>query len=79
MSKPEYLSRDLSFLSFNRRVLDETKKDIPLADRVMFFGIAGGSNLDEFLNVRYPACLAFQSDEENEKLEEKYNDLPEDI
>lgn len=68
MSKPEYLSRDLSFLSFNRRVLDETKKDIPLADRVMFFGIAGGSNLDEFLNVRYPACLAFQSDEENEKL-----------
>ena len=68
MSKPEYLSRDLSFLSFNRRVLDEAKKDIPLADRVMFFGIAGGSNLDEFLNVRYPACLAFQSDEENEKL-----------
>lgn len=28
-----YLDRDISWISFNDRVLDETKKDIPLAEK----------------------------------------------
>ena len=52
----KYLNRDISFLSFNQRVSDETKKNIPLGDKAMFHGITM-SNLNEFLMVRYPdAC-----------------------
>lgn len=51
-----YLDRDISWISFNDRVLDETKKDIPLAEKVMFHGIVA-SNLEEFMQVRYPAFI----------------------
>lgn len=61
----KYLSRDVSWLSFNRRVSDETKKDIPLASRVLFHGITF-SNLDEFMMVRYPATIE-SPDKEIEK------------
>ena len=47
-----FLNRDISWLSFNRRVLDETDKQIPMQERFMFYGITG-SNLDEFLITRY--------------------------
>lgn len=50
----EYLDRDISWLAFNERVSDETKKKIPLAEKVMFHGIVF-SNLNEFMQVRYPA------------------------
>lgn len=57
----EYLNRDISWLSFNLRVSDETKKDLPLAERVLFHGITH-SNLDEFVQVRYPT-FCDESDE----------------
>ena len=58
------LSRDISWLSFNNRVLDEADKDIPMQERYLFYGITG-SNLDEFMMTRYPANLSFiQTDEE---------------
>lgn len=66
-SKPKYLSRDISWLSFNMRVSDEALRDIPLADKTLFHGITQ-SNLDEFMKVRYPACLEFQTDDQNEEL-----------
>ena len=53
----KYLLRDVSWLSFNERVLDEASRDeLPLGERVLFLGIVN-SNLDEFMQVRYPACI----------------------
>ncbi len=51
--KPENLfSRDLSWLEFNRRVLEEaTNPNLPLLDRVKFISIFF-SNLDEFYMIR---------------------------
>ena len=57
----QFLDRDISWLSFNDRVLDEAEKDIPIEERYMFYGITG-SNLDEFLITRYPAHLEFDSE-----------------
>jgi polyphosphate kinase len=47
-----FLNRELSWLAFNQRVLDEAlDPDTPLLERVKFFCIAT-SNLDEFFEVR---------------------------
>lgn len=59
----KYLNRDISWISFNERVLDETDKEHPLAEQVMFFGITAG-NLQEFMQVRYAASVAEGSEKE---------------
>lgn len=52
-------NRDLSWLGFNYRVLQEAKdKSVPLYERLKFLAIFS-SNLDEFFRVRYPAIIAF--------------------
>lgn len=47
-----YIIRDLSWLSFNARVLQEAiDKNVPLIERIKFLGIYS-SNLDEYFRVR---------------------------
>jgi polyphosphate kinase len=52
ISAVDFLNRELSWLEFNQRVLDEALDEKnPLLERVKFFCIVG-SNLDEFFEVR---------------------------
>lgn len=48
----EYVPRDVSWMYFNRRILQEAEKEnIPLLERLSFLGIYS-NNLDEFFRVR---------------------------
>lgn len=52
IEQSNYLSRDLSWLKFNERVLDQAReKDLNLFERLKFLAITA-SNLDEFFTVR---------------------------
>ena len=58
MQNPNYHDRDLSWLSFNERILLEGKnQNLPLFERIKFLAIYS-SNLDEFYRVRMPALLS---------------------
>ena len=53
-----FFNRDLSWLSFNERVLAEAQRSsVPVMERLKFLSIFS-SNLDEFYRVRMPALLA---------------------
>ena len=57
-AEPVFFDRDISWLSFNERVLMEAEKvSIPLLERLRFLAIYS-SNLDEFYRVRIPAIMA---------------------
>ncbi|TDQ11324.1 polyphosphate kinase 1 [Pedobacter metabolipauper] len=63
MVKSVFFNRDLSWLSFNERVLLEAAKTtVPILERIKFLSIYS-SNLDEFYRVRMPVLMALNDHE----------------
>ncbi len=62
-----FLNRDISWLSFNYRVLQEAKDlNVPVLERLRFQGIYS-SNLDEFFRVRIATIKAIMRSSKNLK------------
>jgi polyphosphate kinase len=60
-----YFNRDLSWLTFNGRVLEEANNsEVPLLERIKFLSIFS-SNLDEFYRVRMPVLHAINNNGES--------------
>lgn len=60
MPEPAYFNRDLSWLQFNHRVLQEAGDPrVPLYERLKFLAIYS-SNLDEFFRVRVSSLRSFR-------------------
>lgn len=52
LTKQNYVERDLSWMHFNHRILEEAQReDVPVLERLSFLGIYS-NNLDEFFRVR---------------------------
>jgi polyphosphate kinase len=61
MLNAKYFNRDISWLSFNGRVLEEAASAaVPLIERIRFLSIYS-SNLDEFYRVRIPVLKALKN------------------
>lgn len=52
LTKQNYVERDVSWMHFNHRILEEAQRDdVPVLERLSFLGIYS-NNLDEFFRVR---------------------------
>ena len=78
----QYVNREISWLWFNERVLQESAdKNVPLIERLRFLGIFS-NNLDEFFKVRYATVKRIVEAGRNGKSAlggEKAKDLLEEI
>ena len=58
-SDKRFFNRDISWLQFNERVLQEAENpSVPLIERIRFLGIHS-NNMDEFFRVRYSSIRRF--------------------
>jgi polyphosphate kinase len=72
MEDYSFYNRDLSWLSFNERVLMEAESDrVPLLERIKFLAIYS-SNLDEFYRVRMPVLMAMDNFDDRNGLNNPY-------
>lgn len=72
MEEYAYFNRDLSWLSFNERVLMEAAHPaVPLLERIKFLSIYS-ANLDEFYRVRMPVLMAIDNFDSHRGLENTY-------
>ena len=73
MAKQYFYDRELSWLSFNYRVLQEAKdKSVPLIERIKFLAIYS-SNLDEFFRVRVASLRSLLSLKNNSNKKLQFN------
>ena len=79
--KTKYLHRDISWMYFNRRILQEAmRKEVPVMERLSFLGIYS-NNLDEFFKVRVASItrIAECEDKSAQKEREQALDLLKEI
>ena len=69
-----YIERDVSWMYFNHRILQEARKDnIPLLERLSFLGIYS-NNLDEFFRVRM-ASLNRLLESDNKEIRKQHDSI----
>ena len=82
IQQPQYFDRELSWLSFNQRVLQEAQdKQVPLLERLRFLGIYS-SNIDEFYRVRVASVrrVAFLSQlKQKDKAKQLFIDIQDKV
>jgi polyphosphate kinase len=70
-SNDHYVERDVSWMYFNHRILEEAKKtSVPLLERISFLGIYS-NNLDEFFRVRVASLSRFLEYVDGKRAERK--------
>jgi polyphosphate kinase len=79
MKRFSYFNRDLSWLSFNERVLAEAASSkVPLMEKIRFLSIFS-SNLDEFYRVRMPVLKVIDKDKDLGSIDFAYREAKQRI